>query len=361
MWPFNKSWTAQPKNVKIEMTQRERLIILAVIAIALVIIAVVVLVAASAGTPLSRCSRIIVSQQRSACLLGLANATGNVSICSYLHGSQSEECVSGIALASGNPSLCSSLSYNGSFYAQCVISTGMSSHTASYCLSLSEPYLSSCVYTIAEASNFSSVSECGYITNSSLRGECDAKSYYEEALKSRNASYCADLPSALNSTLVSYMAGASARVIGVSNASATLPYLNATTPMQYCYYNVALLGRNSAICSLAGSKLSAQCNATLSTSSSYTTGASNAITLQNVTALCSDAPASVQSLCSDSLYSYIAVKQRNVSVCGLISSGIYQSACYTSLARTYNDSSYCSYIQNSTLMSDCLIPGNTTT
>ncbi len=361
MWPSNKSKAAGSQSVKVETTQRERLIILAVITVALVIIAGVVLVAASTGTPLSRCNRIIVSQQRSACLLGLANATGNVSVCSYLHGSQSEECVSGIALASGNPGLCSSLSYNESLYGQCVISTGMSSHTVSYCLSLSEPYLSSCVYTIAEAGNFSNISECNYISNASLKGQCSAKSYYEEVLKSRDASYCAYLPSTLNSTLVSYMAGTSVSVLGESNASAALPYLNATTPMQYCYYNVALLNRNSSMCSMAGSKLSAQCSASLSTGSNYTVGASNVITLQNVTSLCAAAPASVQSLCADSLYTYIAVKQRNASVCDLISSGVYQYACYTSMARTYNDSSYCDYIQNSTIMSDCLIYGNTTT
>ena len=341
-----------------ETTQRERLVALAAITVVLVVVGSVVLVTTSAGTPLSRCTRIIVSQQRSACLFALANSTMNVSVCGYLNGAEASQCISGVALLRGNVSTCNGLSSNESSYSQCVISVGTSKGVASYCSTLSEPYLSTCAYGVAQRNNFSDASVCATIGNATLRNDCAMKSYYSEAVSSKNPVYCSYLQASANATLVSYMSQSSASLFGISNATAVLPYLNSTTPQQLCYYNVALLARNLSACNMVGGQLNMLCKARLTTTSSYNTSLANAtansITLENVSLLCSSAPSSVQSLCVYSLYSYIAAQQKNASVCGLIQSPLYQGSCYAGLAQRYNDSSYCDYIQNASIKSTCL-------
>ncbi len=342
---------------KMETTQRERMIILAVITVVLVIAGSVALIATSAGTPLSRCTRIVVSQQKSACLLELANSTMNVSVCNYLSGTLASQCVSGIALASSNTTACSNLSSNESSYSQCIIAIGTSDGNASYCSALSEPYISTCAYSVAEHNSFNDTVTCTMIGNASLMNDCMLKSYYNEAVSLKNATYCSYLPNSANATLVSYMSQSSTSLFGISNATATLPYLNSTTPQQFCYYNVALIAHNLSTCSMVSGQLNMLCTARLTSATSYNTSLTNAtansITLDNVSQLCSSVPSSVQSLCIYSLYSYIAVQSRNASVCNLISSPLYQGACYAGLAQRYNDSSYCDYIQNVSIRSAC--------
>lgn len=357
MWPFGRknavAQNAETGKPGMKTTQKERMVALAVITVVLIIAAGVALVATSAGTQLGRCTRIVVSQQRYSCLLELANSTANASVCGYLSGAQAEQCISGVALVSGNASTCSSVVSNATSYAQCITSVGTAKHDASYCSVLDEPYLSACAYGIAESGNFSDRGACGLIGNLSLRNDCMSKSYYNEAVLSKDAAYCTYLPSVLNTSLVLYMSQSSAQLFGISNATATLPYLNATTPQEYCYYNLALLGRNESLCGAVTGQLNTLCRAPFTNTTSYNTSAANVITLQNVSTLCSGAPEGTQSLCESALYVYIAVENRNVSICGTLSSLPYQDACYTGLASKYNDSSYCSYIQNGSAAATC--------
>jgi hypothetical protein len=346
---------------KMETTQRERMMALAVITAALVIVAGLTLVATSGGTPLSRCNGILISQQKAECLLALANSTKNASVCSYLTSSLAGRCITNIALLSGNASICDGIPSNSQTYAGCLTGIGTAKHNVSYCGGLGEPYLSTCAYSVASGENFSSILTCSMIGNASLSADCSAKSHYNDAVLLRNATYCSYLPTAYNYSLVSYISQSSARIFGLTNVTSTLAYLN-TSPSSYCYYNLARLDYNRSLCGLVTGQLGTLCGYQLSTSASYNISAVNSITLQNVTALCSQAPQVAQAVCSYALYIYIAAAQRNASVCGMIRVAQYQNACYAGIANKYQNSSYCSYIQNSTERIACSVgvPTNST-
>lgn len=332
---------------KMETTQRERMVALAVVAATLAIVAGFTLVATSGGTPLSRCNGILISQQKAECLLALANSTKNASVCGYLASSLAGQCITNIALLSGNASICDGIPSNSPTYAGCLTGIGTAKHDSSYCSGLGEPYLSTCAYSVASGENFSDISVCSMIGNASLNADCNAKSHYNHAVLFRNATYCSYLPKAYNYSLVSYISQSSARLFGFANVTSTLTYLN-TSPSSYCYYNLALLNYNKSLCGSVTGQLGTLCGYQLSTPASYNASAANSITLQNVTALCSKAPQAAQGVCSYALYIYIAVAQRNATVCGMIHAAQYQNACYAGIASKYQDSSYCSYIQNST-------------
>ncbi len=330
-------------------SSEERMIVAGVITIILVIAAVLVLVTSGSGTPLGRCTGIVFSQQRSSCLFGLANSTRNVSVCGYLPSGQSAQCVSNIAVAMKNESMCSIESRNASFYSACIIAVSKVNPNIAYCTSLAEPYRSECAYGVATQQNFMQSYSCSLIGNQTLSADCKYRNDYQSAIIYKNGSYCSPLPGIQNASLLVYMFDQTPIAIGMTNTTALLPFIN-VTPEQFCRYSVAVLTYNSSACSALNGTISLLCKQAFSSS---TYNASENITLQNISTVCGRLPSYVQQVCSYGMLSYIAVKNRNVSICGQVSAMQYQNACYSALAAKYADDQYCTYISNSSVMASC--------
>lgn len=328
---------------------RDRMLIGAVITVALVIVAAFVLVTNGSGTPLSRCTSIVLQQQRSSCLLSLANSTTNASVCSYLPKGQETQCVSNVAIITRNTSACGSNNANESAYSQCAAAVGEAALDISYCAQAGEPFRSQCSYYIAAMQNFQQASYCSTIGNATLSTACMERSDYKSALKLGSLAYCTALPDTLNSSLLSYMLSQGTAETGISNITAYAAFIN-VTPRQFCSYSVAVLTRNSSVCPTLGGTPELLCNSAFYAESYNST---NNITQQNISTICGKLPSYVQQVCSFGLLSYIAVRDRNVTVCGQIGAGTYQNACYSSLAAKYHDNQYCSYINNYTIMAAC--------
>ena len=329
-----------------QLSSRERLILLGVIAVVLVIAAGLSIIATSVGTPISRCERVVFSQQRYACIARLANSTSNVSLCSYLEGGYEYSCVSVIALRAQNTSYCDSLSYNSSYYAGCIVGISNSTGNLSYCSMVSEPYRSQCEYNVAEKGDFSDVGICNSIANTSLREGCLYRSNYRIALLEKNPYYCSSLPSYQNYSLVYYMVGLETH--SPYNITSYLPFMNAT-PQQYCRYSIAIESDNKTLCGAVGGYLSLACSSAIG---SVSINSSANITLQNVGEICSKA-GSEEALCSGALYSYIALKSNNATLCGKRNQALLQYSCYATLAKKYNNSAYCGLIANKSISTVC--------
>ncbi|HUC39083.1 MAG TPA: hypothetical protein VL944_03050 [Candidatus Acidoferrum sp.] len=327
-----------------EITSRQRMTLLAIAAGVLVVIALFTLVATSGGTPLTRCTRIIIQSQRSSCLFELANTTGNATVCLHISGSGEGGCIANVALQQNNVSLCS-LSGNATF-AACVSALGEKERNPSYCSSLQDPYESICTYAALQAGNFSNVGECSLILNGSVRDNCTYRSYYNLAVSSRSGAYCSYLPTTFNSSLINFILSSSTQLFGIANASLTISSLN-TSPQSYCYYNLAHLTSNISLCSMTTGQLKMICSGQLSTPSTQQNVTFN-ISVGQVGTLCANVPVGVQNECDYGIYSYIAVANRNASVCGLIPTGALQYSCYAAIAGRYKNVTYCSYIGNAT-------------
>ncbi len=338
-----------PQKNRLATTQKERMVIGGVLTTILVLAAGLILITSGGGTPLTRCTGIVFSQQRSSCLFGLANSTSNASVCGYLPSGRSAQCVSNIAAATKNDSTCGIERQNASSYSECVIAVSRASSNVSYCASLGEPYRSECAYGIATQQNFMESAACSLIGNSTLFTDCTYRNDYQSAIKYKSGSYCSPLPTTQNESLLAYMFTEAPASTGIANATGLLPFIN-VTPMQLCRYSVAVLTYNSSICGELNGTASLLCNRAFS-GSIYNTAEN--ITLQNISAVCGKLPSYLQQVCSYGLLSYIAVRSRNVSVCGQIGAAQYQNACYAGLAAKYFDNQYCTYISNSSVMASC--------
>ncbi len=326
--------------------------IAAVIAAVLLALGVISLAFAGSGTPLTRCTKIIISQTKDSCLLSLASSTLNASVCNYMSKADVGSCVSAVALASSNVTECDRIKSMNSTYASCIEAVSAKQNDASYCASLPGSYVSSCAYGVASANNFSDISACGLISNETLLSECNYKSYYVSALDTHSPTYCASLPATQNSTLLAGMVALSTPKFGSENLS-ELQLIANTTPQGYCYYNLALLSKNEQLCNNLTGSLLYSCKDNFGVGTYTNATAPGNLTLQNVSSVCSSEPSSVQQICEYGALTYIAITNGNTSICGMISDTTYRYSCYAAIAQKYHNIEDCRYISNSTIQSLC--------
>ncbi len=299
----------------------ERLrIVLLVVVVAFVLIAISILFN---GTPHS-CAGIVYSQQRYDCFSQQAEATGNASLCTHIGNSQIEtECLVNVSTATGNVSFCSLISNPASEYG-CVSGLSASAKNESYCSVLSNSSLASeCEYDFAAAMNFSNASYCNGITNSSEMQKCRQLDGYHLAMETGNASYCDVLNASVGGGVPPQDL-----FYSVTNASTTeygydLGFIN-MSDRNICYYATAVKYKNSTLCGALPIDLSDSCDIAINSTVYNTTKARNA--------------SQIESECESEED---------------LGPTIYNT-CFFGLAITFKNSSYCSYISNTTERDSCV-------
>jgi hypothetical protein len=367
-----KAAADQSADRKPALDERERRLIYAFATAALVLAAIIFLTLGGNRTELSACKGVLLQNQRNLCFLGLADSTGNASVCGYVDvQAQRDSCFAGIAEAEKNGSVCGEISRADAQYSQCLLNVSANTGDERYCEMLNGTYRSSCLLDLAKAGEFGSLGMCNITGNESATKECDYMYYYNSALKSGSAGYCAKLPGTVNSTLISLMAtnSVTSTAGGIMQDLACSSTFN-VSPQSCCYYNLAALTHNSTLCAQTSGTLNEYC---LGAANMQVNSTSNSVNTTDVCSLLqgghgssSPFPGNLSSLsgslCTSAMLINEALSTKNISKCLRINTASFEYSCVADYAKNYSNPSDCfTYIANSSAQQDCYmtVTGNT--
>ncbi|MDE1873721.1 MAG: hypothetical protein KGI04_01205 [Candidatus Micrarchaeota archaeon] len=326
----------------------------AIMTAALIVIAALSFLLVPQGNSLGSCDRLVFASNRYACITSLALSQNNVSLCGYASGAYADSCYSQVAQQTGNESACGSIS-NGTTLGLCVAAIASANDDYQGCASAGEPYASSCQADVAVKLDNESL--CTGIGNSTYATVCASVIGIRKAQLTENASYCGLVTASIDRNLTSYIilnasAGTSTASVQGSFALGSLPFQqNATyTARDYCYISLAAETANGTLCGkvTAGAATDA-CISQATAAANYT--ASGNESLSSLLSACASTGAYAQQ-CQESVILSQAINTMNATLCSQLASG-QADACYTLLASTYANSSYCGYISNAGERSNC--------
>ncbi len=363
------------KKGEAEVTVEEQhagMIKLAIFAIGILLaLTLVIYLLIPSGSAFERCRGIALSGYRYSCLENLAQSTGNYSICRYVPEPMANNCYSSIAEQEKNLSICNMAS--GQSNADCAIYIANSTDSYQDCAALNGTYLDRC--DMGLAIRLENASICNGITDGANRTMCTSAISFEKAVVGENASYCTTVENNtnLNETglFFAYLNAYGNKAYTYTNITDPISsiilsqYVNAS-PRDECYVDLAMKSHNQAYCSSISNQSLVQICAYYSVAGSSTTipAANSSLQLnfsENYTQLyqqCIDNKTLSQycpsiSQLKEQYMLYYAILNKNASACASFNQSL-GNYCYFSLAISYNQSSYCGYIQNGTANSACV-------
>ncbi len=329
-----------------------KLKIYAVIVFLLVILALASFLFLPKGGSLGSCKSLVISESRDQCLTELAISTANASVCGLATGSYSTECYMQIAQNTGNSTMCSELG-SGALESQCVMPIAVREDDYGLCEKISEPYLSKCVEQIALQSDNATL--CGNVANATDEMYCTSLLGIKSALDFKSAEYCLnvsseDNPNFTSSIIVNFTTPKNATAQPTTElVTSFLPFTpNVTfTARDFCYTALATATYNTSLCDSVtygeGRTLCVdQATKITNTTASYSTEIAGCSAL-----------GSYSEQCIEGVELSEAVQTKNVSICAQFQEPINDN-CYAEIASTYKNSTFCSYISNSTEESLCV-------
>ncbi len=328
----------------------------AIIAGVLIILAVLSNLFTSLTVNPSKC--ISVFQSNYNCVEQLAYATSNSLMCSSLPSNYADICYSAIAENTSNAALCAKVN-STSTAARCYYYIASATNNINLCSTLTGSMKLDCVDQIAISANLAA--DCLQLANGSGRASCIGGVYINKAVSTLNQTYCNNIYSN-NDTNVTLNA---LRILDLTNNT---NYINMTQNLGYltfsnisigtkdtCYMALAYSTLSSKYCSYVSPALNSTC---AYVSRHYNSVKSNATSGTNYTALMNQCmQQSSQAVCNSTINYLIASSAKNISTCKTLS-GNFAYQCYYTLAQTHNSSSYCSYITNKTINTDCIVAIN---
>ncbi len=335
-------WSAR-ETARSWQLHRNSKVMIAGIAILLLAIATMASFLLVGGSGFDSCKRIIITQNRYDCITQLAESTSNSSMCAYLSGAYSGQCYYAIATQTGRQGLCAyAMNSSQTSGDACFYYFANSTDNASLCRDVNYSLQYKCASAIAYRLGDSAA--CDMAGNNTEISACMLAIGTYDAASSGNYTYCSTLTG--NETLL--QADAQASALSTARGASPVEYSNLliaasnkTYPMSdFCYAMIGISTGNSAYCSRINNQtIEYACN-----SSSETFTQQN-INLTDRLAGCDSALGGNQSICRDAVMLAYAVQDNNATVCGRLNSSM-QIECYQSLAQTYSNSTYCSYIAN---------------
>lgn len=328
----------------------------------------------------SNCSSIILSSYKDSCILSLAENQSNPVLCRQLPSSTADQCYSYIAQETLNASLCYA---SGSTLSQsCIVYVATKTDNPLLCPKLIGNNSTNCSIDLAINNNKSS--SCNYLTNSSAKIMCYSSLNLSLAYKTKSTSYCTSMSGIKNDSFSNNIIDYSGVSLSSSGSNSSIFYVSplsyleslqniSYSPKDICYITVSMSSKNSTYCN----EIKNQTLYSLCSSSSYYSNTNNVQTTNSSKSNSSILNISKQfsenfnyssilrtclnysntygtgtSGCNYTVSIIHAITTRNVSYCpsGNIT---YSYQCYYLLAKTLNQTKYCSYILNATQNSAC--------
>ncbi len=338
-----------------------RIRLYAIIIAALAVLAALTTLAVPRGNSAGdRCSSIV-QQNKYSCMESIAVATGNSTICGSLPGYYSDSCYTAVAENSSNASLCGKIA-SRNLSNECLLAIAQNTNSTGTCMMMGGQSRESCIYQIALGSM--DVASCRLLNDSGQQANCSAAVYMDKALAHANASLCDAIPLNGSDNMTYNMLGNSDMssygnlFLNMSQFIEYAMYSNESVgPRDACYLSIAFESGNSVYCGYAQDPaLGYLCKSLITRNVSLQQNLVNssvANSIVNYTAL-SKAVCAGGGQCAYETDYIKALLSDNVSACASIpTQQSYQ--CYFAFAEKYNDTSYCSYIKNSTINSDCVL------
>ncbi|MGC8669916.1 MAG: hypothetical protein ACP5TL_02060 [Candidatus Micrarchaeia archaeon] len=336
-------------SYKIKLTLRDKKVLSIAITMLLLVVALVLLMQMSIRkTQFQSCESIVVQGYRNSCFANLANSTKNITMCAMISSRNlSNSCDLNIAYATQNALLCNYINSTLPIHDKCIYNIAVNKSNSTMCMSLSSPYKSECLYSLAKQGNFTNVSLCNLIQNTTLFQKCKTSYYYNTALRFKSYKYCKFLPNYTNTSEMLSLINKNLSNSSLIEVGLEISEYN-ITPQEYCYLKLANETRNISLCNFTHGIAYYMCNGILN----YTKPTLKNETL-NETMVCGSLNSSLKTICEYSYTTGLALSQNNVSECLSISNQTFAEDCIYNLASRYNDSSYCKYMANKTAMAAC--------
>lgn len=346
------------QNDELPLEERRRIKLYALVTLVL-IIGAIIFASLPKGTRLQQCEGIALSSNKDSCLMVVAISTKNSSICGMMHSGIALGCYINLAESTQNESLCAkAYLINQTSGGECSLNVANATSDYSICNTLSEPYRDTCLLKAATKSSDPQL--CAMISNGNSMAVCSSSIAIGRAYYTSNASDCAIVSNSLDKRLIQNVITNTSGVFShaVGNVStlisefAVLPNQNVSS-RDLCYTILASKLGNSSYCSNTGPQAEKLCGvAANQTTKNYSSNNMNFTALLNNCQL-----TQYQSYCTTYVLLDEAVLTKNVSICaGFPTYTSWQ--CYESIAKNYNNATYCSYITNSTANSACLLSLN---
>ncbi|MEM0201011.1 MAG: hypothetical protein QXD23_01250 [Candidatus Micrarchaeaceae archaeon] len=333
----------------------------------------------SSNNPTNNCSGILLSSYKDSCILNLAENQSSPYLCEQLPSSLANQCYFYIAQSTLNDTLCYK---SGSFYSQsCTNYIAIKTNNPSLCSKLISGNATECAVKLAIENNNSSI--CNYITNTSENLMCYSSLNLSLAYKTKNLSYCSIMSPVKNNTIsnnIIYYSGlnslentSNSNIFYVSPFSYIESLQNISySPKNICYIAISLSSKNSSYCKL----IKNQTLSSLCISSSYylknNTKTNNTLIGNNSnlniskeflkkfnyssildSCLNYSSSSNINPFgCNYTISIIKAITAQNVSYCPN-NNITYSYQCYYLLAKTLNQTKYCSYILNATENNAC--------
>lgn len=314
----------------------------------LIILAGMSFLLVSGGGTLDACNRLIFSGSRYSCISGLALSQENASLCGS-SGPYSDSCYAQVAERTSNAGTCADVQ-NGTLMGSCISYVATAEGNYTLCTTAGEPYSSICKAGIAVS--LGNATLCQPVVNATYHAICSSVIGIRLASFTNNAAYCVNVSSSEDKNLTNYII-ANATAGQPSQSSYLLSSLSllpntAYTARDYCYITVASQTANPALCAnVSAGEAADVCSSQASAGTgNYTANFTQAL------AACEQAGSYAQA-CEESVIISQAVNTNNSTLCAQLSGG-QDATCYSLLASTYNDSSYCGSISNSSERSACI-------
>ena len=341
----------------------------AIIAAVIVVLALLSFLLVPRGTGFKRCAGIIISQYKYECIESLAINSSNYSACSYLPAQPGAGCYASIAFSTRNATICTRI-VNQSELPLCVFQIANSTGSYSSCDVLSGGSRSQCMLNIAVIS--SNTVSCGRLGNATDEDICLSSISLAKAMQSENGTYCNNVTNAsdagatkeiLRYSSAIYLNGSNqSRVVYTAIAESQYNQSQPINARDACYAYIATESANTIYCGdIKDAEYRTACYSSyyrqsLNISGTGVNGTGSANNISTMLGNCSQSSGSYYgSTCQDLIVMSEAVHEKNATICTKFAAKNETYQCYTTLAMVYNDSSYCSYIQNATINSACVM------
>jgi len=331
------------------ITRRQKLILYIILAAIIIVLALASTLIVQTRSPQQKCASIILEQNKISCFTNLAVSTNNASICSNLNGLYAASCYEAVAYSSGNSLICKEAlaSYMPAGIG-CIEHFANLTGNSTLCNLLSGQNFQNCIFDAALSSGNTSL--CSFA--GANESTCISSISLSDALKYKNIFLCKYVsPSANASTVHSILSNSRVKINEtlVGYSFSLISYGYNVSARDICIINVAEELGNKSYCTLLNSSIAEQL--------CYQSVAPSPVSKQvNYTALlnsCSNA-GSFAGICRASILVSEAISTKNASLCNELNQTLSWD-CFTTLARTYDNVSYCGYIKNATVNNACIL------
>ncbi len=336
---------------------------------ALGILALALLLVPKGNATAGSCSPILIAQDRYPCIMNLALSTENASVCSQLPPPYSAGCYVLIAENESNPSLCrAAAEANTTSGSECYGYFVNSTLNYTLCNYVGAQNINACFAGVAAKTGNPGI--CGYVNKESAAAACATEVKIISYAGSGNFAGCESLRGYVNQSVFDYVAGYSDAGQGyANNLYVALSYLFMNSSARFygndtCMAISAAYSSNSGYCGhIANPELGSICNAYIQPSAQQNQTAIRPANYssQNATSLlrsylssCENLTSPNKTACMSIILATVAVDTRNASICSGLSMNL-SSECYSAIASTYNNATYCGYISNKSVQYSCVL------